>query len=138
MNYLLDTNACIAAMQSRQTAVQTRMEREAASGSGLHVPIVALFELWYGAAKSAQREANARRIALLLDAVPGVLPFEPNDARAAAEIRAGLERAGRPIGLYDILIAGQAVARDLILVTANQREFGRIKGLRWEDWASTA
>jgi tRNA(fMet)-specific endonuclease VapC len=45
-----------------------------------------------------------------------------------------LETVGRPIGAYDILIAGQAIARDLILVTANHREFGRIKGLRWEDW----
>lgn len=124
-------------MQSRQTAVQTRMEREAASGSGLHIPVVALLELWYGAVKSAQREANTRRIGLLLEAVASVLPFEQYDARAAAEIRAGLERARRPIGPYDILIAGQAMARDLILVTSNQREFARIKGLRWEDWAQT-
>jgi tRNA(fMet)-specific endonuclease VapC len=135
LNYLLDTNACIAAMQSRQTAVQTRLEREASSGSGLHVPSMVLFELWYGAVKSAHREANMRRIALLLDAVPSVLPLEHNDARAAGEIRASFERAGRPIGSYDILIAGQALARDLILVTSNQREFARIKGLRWEDWA---
>lgn len=135
MNYLLDTNACIAAMKSHQTAVQTRMEREAACGSALHIPIVALFELWYGAVRSIQREANIRRIGLLLDAVPSVLPFEQNDARVAAELRAGLERAGRPIGPYDILIAGQAMARALILVTSNHREFGRIKDLRWEDWS---
>ena len=134
MNYLLDTNACIAATSPIQSAVQSRMDREAAGGAGLHIPIIALYELWYGVANSARREANARRIALLLDAVPDVLAFDQSDARTAAEIRAGLESHGRPIGPYDILIAGQAMARDLILVTANQREFGRIKGLRWEDW----
>ncbi len=111
------------------------MEREAAGGSGLHIPAVVLFELWYGVAKSARREANSRRLSLLLEAVPSVLSFESDDARAAGQIRATLEQPGRPIGPYDILIAGQAVARDLILVTANRREFARVKGLRWEDWA---
>lgn len=119
----------------RPHPVRSRMEREVAGGSALHVPIVALFELWYGVARSAQRQANAARVAVLLEATTSILSFEPDDARAAAEIRADLETSGRPIGPYDILIAGQARARDLILVTANQREFGRIKGLRWEDWA---
>jgi tRNA(fMet)-specific endonuclease VapC len=136
LNYLLDTNACIAAMSPVASAVQSRMDRETAGGSALHIPAVVLFELWYGVTKSARPEANSRRLSLLLEAVPNVLSFENDDARAAAEIRANLERAGRPIGPYDILIAGQALARDLVLVTANHGEFGRIKGLRWEDWAA--
>ena len=56
------------------------------------------------------------------------------DARCAAEIRAVLNAAGTPIGSYDILIAGQAVARELTLVTHNTREFSRVQGLRIEDW----
>ncbi len=55
--------------------------------------------------------------------------------RAAGEVRATLERTGQPIGAYDTLIAGQAVRRGLTLVTANTREFERVNGLMWEDWA---
>ena len=135
MNYLLDTNACIALMRGNPPAVRARMERESVDGSRLHLPAIAVFELWYGAAKSAHKEANARRLALLLDTLLSVVPFDEGDARAAGQVRAALEQSGRPIGPYDILIAGQALARDLILVTANHREFDRIKGLRWEDWA---
>ena len=49
-------------------------------------------------------------------------------------MRTTLERIGKPIGAYDVLIAGQALARKLTLVTANAKEFGRVKGLVWEDW----
>ena len=50
------------------------------------------------------------------------------------KLRAALERVGQPIGAYDVLIAGQALRRGLTLVTSNAREFGRVKGLLWEDW----
>ena len=62
------------------------------------------------------------------------MPFDDVDARVAAEIRAVLRRAGTPIGPYDNLIAGQALARDLTLVTRNIREFERVQGLRLENW----
>jgi len=65
-----------------------------------------------------------------------VIPFDASDAREAGAIRADLEAAGRPIGPYDLLIAGQARARGLILVTANCREFERVKGLDCEDWST--
>jgi tRNA(fMet)-specific endonuclease VapC len=63
------------------------------------------------------------------------LPFDHKDSRAAGSIRASLESVGRPIGGYDYLIAGQALARGMILVTANVSEFSRVKGLSWQDWA---
>jgi tRNA(fMet)-specific endonuclease VapC len=62
-------------------------------------------------------------------------PFEPEDAQEAAEIRAELERAGTPIGPYDVLIAAQARWRHAVLVTANTGEFARVPGLQTEDWA---
>ena len=65
-----------------------------------------------------------------------VIPFDASDAREAGAIRADLETIGRPIGPYDLLIAGQARARGLILVTANNREFQRVKGLDCEDWSA--
>ena len=63
-----------------------------------------------------------------------VLDFDREDARRAGELRAQLSVAGTPIGPYDVLIAGQALARGLTLVTHNTREFGRIAGLKFEDW----
>jgi tRNA(fMet)-specific endonuclease VapC len=65
-----------------------------------------------------------------------LLTFEEEDARRAGTVRLALELAGKPIGAYDVLIAGQAVCRKLTLVTANAREFRRVKGLVCEDWAS--
>jgi tRNA(fMet)-specific endonuclease VapC len=98
------------------------------------VPSVSLYELWYGVAKSAQTEANTRRLEMFLAGSVRVLEFGQEDARHAGEIRNTLERAGKPIATYDLLIAGQAMARKLMLVTANVKEFGRVKGLVWEDW----
>ena len=66
------------------------------------------------------------------------MAFDPEDARAAAEIRADLKRKGTPIGPYDVLIAGQSLARGLTVVTANLREFERVEGLKVEDWTAGA
>lgn len=67
-----------------------------------------------------------------------MLDFNAEDARQAGEIRIALARKGTPIGLYDVLIAGQARARDMVLVTHNTREFARVDGLRIEDWQTGA
>jgi tRNA(fMet)-specific endonuclease VapC len=98
------------------------------------VPTIVLFELRYGAAKSVNRQHATRRIEELLTGPLEVLDFEPGDAEEAGDIRAALERAGTPIGPYDVLIAGQARRRGALLVTANRREFARVPGLRTEDW----
>jgi tRNA(fMet)-specific endonuclease VapC len=88
-------------------------------------------ELFYGAFKSRRRFENLA----LIDALEFVvLEFDREDARRSGEIRALLSAKGMPIGPYDVLIAGQAVARNLILVTHNTREFKRVPGLRIEDW----
>jgi tRNA(fMet)-specific endonuclease VapC len=63
-----------------------------------------------------------------------VLEFDKEDARQAGEVRALLASRGTPIGPYDVLIAGQAKARNLTLVTHNTDEFGRVPGLRCDDW----
>ena len=88
-------------------------------------------ELYYGAYKSGRPEENLARVEGL--AFP-VLEFDREDARSAGEVRARLSGAGTPIGPYDVLIAGQALARKLILLTHNRKEFERVPGLRLEDW----
>jgi tRNA(fMet)-specific endonuclease VapC len=131
----LDTNAIIAVLNSPNSPVRMRIDAAIGSGGRLAISSIVLFELWYGAAKSARPERNAMRIADFLAGPIEVLPFEFGDAQEAGDIRAALERAGTPVGPYDVLIAAQARRRDALLVTANGREFGRVPRLRFDDWA---
>jgi tRNA(fMet)-specific endonuclease VapC len=131
----LDTNAVIAILNDRTSPVRTRVDAAIGLGRALAISSIVLFELRYGAAKSARPERNAQRIADFLLGPIEVLPFEPADAEEAGEIRAALERAGTPIGPYDLLVAAQARRRDALLVTANEREFARVPRLKFEDWA---
>lgn len=134
MKYLLDTNACIALINRTSEPVRRRFSKAVESSEPVGVPSVSLYELWYGVAKSVQTEANTLRLKMFLAGPVEVLEFGEEDARCAGEIRNTLERTGKPIGTYDLLIAGQALCRKLTLVTANAKEFGRVKGLVWEDW----
>jgi len=137
VNYLLDTNACIALINGKPAAVRTHLAKAVDAGAQVLVPAVAVFELWYGVAKSARPEVNARRVETFFAGPVRLLAFEEEDARRAGEVRAALETAGKPIGAYDVLIAGQALRQRLTLVTANAREFGRVKDLVWEDWGGS-
>jgi tRNA(fMet)-specific endonuclease VapC len=132
----LDTNAVIVVLNQRSSPVRTRID----AAIGMHRPLaissVMLFELRYGAANSARPASNVQRIADFLTGPIAVLPFEPADAEEAGEIRAALERAGTPIGPYDLLVAAQARRRDALLVTANER-VARIPGLKIEDWSAS-
>ena len=92
---------------------------------------VIIHELYYGAFTSQRVERNVARV----DALQfPVLELDQEDARQAGEVQADLASKGTPIGPYDVLIAGQAKARNLTLVTHNTNEFQRIEGLRVENW----
>jgi tRNA(fMet)-specific endonuclease VapC len=135
MGYLLDTNACIALINRTSEPVRKRFSKAVESDEPVCVASVSLYELWYGVAKSAQTGANTLRLKIFLAGPVRVLEFGEEDARCAGEIRNSLERIGKPIGTYDLLlIAGQALSRKLTLVTANTKEFARVKSLVWEDW----
>jgi len=135
VNYLLDTNACVALINRTSIAVRNRFEKAMASGAQVCVSSVVTFELWYGVAKSVHQALNTRRLEAFLAGPIILLPLDDEDARVAGSIRAALQASGTPIGAYDLLIAGQAMARQLSLVTANVSEFSRVKGLSWQDWA---
>jgi tRNA(fMet)-specific endonuclease VapC len=115
--------------------VRQRLHKITADGSEVFVSSVVLFELWYGVAKSARLQFNTRRVEVFLAGPIILLPFDNEDAKCAGSIRADLETAGKPIGAYDVLLAGQALQRQMTLVTANVSEFARVEGLRWQDWA---
>lgn len=135
MNYLLDTNACIALINENSAAIRGRLQKALSGGARIYVSSVVTFELWYGVAKSARQAQNAHQLETFLAGPVALLPLDDQDARAAGSIRAALEASGTRIGAYDTLIAGQALARKLTLVTANVSEFSRVKGLSWQDWA---
>lgn len=129
--YLLDTNILIAALNGTSPPLLNRLAGFAPSR--LHLSSVVLGELRLGAEKSQRREAALAAVQELAEGML-VLPFDTEDATAYARIRAALERKGSPIGSLDMLIAAQAVARELVLVTDNLREFKRVPGLVCENW----
>jgi tRNA(fMet)-specific endonuclease VapC len=129
--YLLDTNICIYIIRNNDQNVVSAFKSKPLFSMKLSA--VTLAELEYGASKSQRRERN--RLALLNFAAPfEIVPFTDGDAEAFGVVRAALERERRVIGPYDMLIASQALTRDLTLVTNNMREFERIPGLRLENW----
>ena len=130
LRYLLDTNLCIRVLRERPAGMRERFNLEADS---LCISTIVLTELLHGAAKSdrpAHNRNEVERFAARLE----VLAFDAVAADHAADIRAVLERRGQPIGAYDLLIAGHARSRGLTVITGNLAEFGRVDGLRCEDW----
>jgi tRNA(fMet)-specific endonuclease VapC len=131
MKYLLDT-CTVSDFVKGEAGVMARIK--ATSPKQLAVSSLTRMEIDYGLALNRER---ARKLAPMLDAffsVVDTVPFGAADAQASAAIRAALKTAGQPIGAYDVLIAGTAVARGLIVVTANLGEFKRVSGLQVENW----
>lgn len=132
MLYLLDTNLCIAAMRNDAIVLQ---RLSALSPADCMISTITTYELYTGIEKCADPAKELRKVKQLLDTV-GELPFDNQAAREAARIRALLERQGRMIGAYDVLLAGHALSAALTLVSANTAEFSRVPGLSLENWQS--
>lgn len=130
MRVVLDTNICIYALKQHQAVIGHLLGE---SRSDVAVSVITEAELRTGAAKSSAPARTLERVENFLRPLE-ILEFESDDAIAYARIRAKLERAGTPIGPLDTLIAAQAVARNLVLVTNNEREFGRVTGLKIANW----
>jgi tRNA(fMet)-specific endonuclease VapC len=134
LRYMLDTNLCVRVLRDRPAGARDRFNAEADT---LCISTIVLTELLHGAAKSARPDHNRREVERFAARLE-VLPFDEPAADHAADIRSMLERSGRGIGGYDLLIAGHARSRGLIVVTGNLGEFGRVEGLRSEDWLAKA
>ena len=131
MIYLLDTNACIQFLNSRNTAVQHRLI--ALGKEDVAICQIVKAELYYGAYKSSRREANLALLAKFFSQFVS-LPFDDAAAETYGRLRAELTQRGTPIGPNDLMIAAIAVAQGLTLVTHNTSEFERVSGLVLEDW----
>jgi tRNA(fMet)-specific endonuclease VapC len=132
MKFLLDTDTCIYALK-RERGVLERLL--AHSPAEIAVSVITEAELRTGAAKSDSAAKTGRLVENFLRPLT-IVEFVSTDAAIYAQIRARLERAGKPIGPLDTLIAAHAAARKLTLVSNNRREFGRVPGLDIENWAS--
>ena len=132
MKYLLDTDTCIYALKRNERILSHLLST---AREDVAISVITEAELRTGAAKSASPSKTLRLIENFLAPLT-ILDFTSDDALAYANVRARLERAGNPIGPLDTLIASQAVARKLLLVTNNEREFRRVAGLHLENWAN--
>ena len=130
LRYLLDTNLCIRVLRDKPAGLRPRFNAEA---DALSISDVVLYELLYGAERSARPAANRQEVERFAARL-SVLPFDDDAAAHTAEIRATLDRCGNIIGPYDLMIAGHARSRGLVVVTGNRNEFDRVDGLRTEDW----
>lgn len=127
--YLLDTNAIITLLNNSDSLLIQHVRRH--EPKEICISSVVIHELFYGAFKSQRVKKNVE----LVDSLQfEVMEFGKEDAREAGEIRANLALVGKPIGPYDVLIAGQAKARQMILITHNVKEFSRVPHLAIEDW----
>ena len=128
--YLLDTNTLIYIFKNEGRVGQRLLQQ---SRFDIVIPVLAVYELEVGIAKSQAPERRRQQLAQLMEWVR-VAPLGIEEVRQAARIRATLEQRGEPIGPVDVLIAGIAMTQSAVLVTRNIREFARIPGLQVEDW----
>ena len=131
IQWILDTNAVITLIGRRSETLLSQVQ--AKEKGTLAVSSIVAHELYFGAYRSQRVEFNLETLRLLFTDI-AIMNLDQEDAREAGEIRAELARTGTPIGPYDTLIAGQARARRLPLITNNIREFERIPRLQLEDW----
>jgi tRNA(fMet)-specific endonuclease VapC len=132
MKWMLDTDTCIAIIKGKPPSVLKKLRGKSVGQVG--ISSITLGELAFGAAKSGRRDESRAALAEFLLALE-IASFDSDAASSYGQLRASLEKRGAPIGPLDTLIGAHAAALDVVLVTHNTREFGRIDTLRLEDWA---
>lgn len=130
MPFLLDTDTCIYALKQNHKVLDQLLSK---NREEILISVITEGELRTGVAKSSSPIKTLRLFENFIRPL-AIVEFTSDDASVYAHIRARLERAGTPIGPLDTLIASQAMARNLILVSNNEREFCRVAGLRVENW----
>ena len=131
IKYMLDTNICIHIIRKKPGAVLRRLQRSRVSDIG--ISSITLSELEYGVAKSSKPQQNKLALTEFLAPIE-ILPYDDLAAQQYGELRAHLERKGKPIGSLDMLIAAHALSLKCILVTNNEVEFRRVPKLNIENW----
>lgn len=130
--YLLDTNICIYVIKRKPSQVLTRFNEHAPS---LAVSTITVAELSFGVENSQHQERNRREVEDFLSRL-SILDYDERAASHFGNIKATLRKQGTPIGEADIHIAAHARSQGMVVVTNNTREFGRVEGLRVQDWVN--
>ena len=133
---LLDTSVLIDLVFARSANLKARYAAELHAATQMSISAVSVFEFRFGAERSRRREFQLAALDRFLTAAT-VIDFDHLDAQAAALLKADLAAKGTPIGAYDLLIAAQARARALAVVTGNLREFSQVQGLVVENWSQS-
>ena len=131
MLHLLDTDTCSYALRGLSATLDARLA--AAESGSLAISAVTRAELMFGLEKRGNPRALSRLVHEFLDRV-AVRPWDAAAADHFARLRARLERAGTPIGIFDTMIAGHVLALQAVLVTNNRKHFGKVAGLRIANW----
>jgi len=133
MKYLLDTNICIYIIKKKPEKVIKRFKEK--KPGDITISSITISELEYGVAKSSKPDINTIALKEFLAPLM-VIDYTSKDSEHYGKIRKDLEKKGTPIGAMDLLIASQAISREMILVTNNENEFKRVKGIRIENWVN--
>ena len=131
MNLMLDTNVCIYLIKEHPPSVVERFATHAVGDIGISA--MTLAELEYGVSKSSRPARNREALDQFISPLE-VAPFDRQATAAYGRLRTTLEKRGQSIGSMDLLIAAHALSLDVRLITRNVREFGRVPGLRVDDW----
>ncbi|KVT57711.1 PIN domain-containing protein [Burkholderia ubonensis] len=133
--YMLDTNICSYIMRERPPVVLSRLQSCVGAQHRIVVSAVTYAEMRFGAIGRKASPKHADLVTAFVARLDGVLPWDAAAVDATTAVRAELAARGTPIGANDTSIAGHAIAAGAVLVTHNTREFGRVDGLSFEDWA---
>ena len=131
MTRLLDTDTCIYFLNRTSEGIINRFKQ--LSPSQIRLPSITVAELFYGAKKSSSKSRNLESVKRFISPFE-IIPFDEKACVTYAEVRSAFEKSGTPIGPMDLLIASISLAHKFVLVTNNVKEFGRVKGLKLENW----
>ncbi len=133
--YMLDTNICSFIMRERPASVLERLQEAVDGQHQIVISVITYYEMLLGTVGRDASPRHARLVDAFVTRLSAILPWEAVAAEKATRIKQDLAAMGTPIGGNDIMIAGHALAAECVLVTNNTREFARVQGLRFEDWA---
>jgi len=131
MKYMLDTNICIYLIKQQPRQMIDKFQGIAPGE--ITISTVTVAEMMYGVGKSQHKEKNKAALESFLAPLE-IVDFNFRAAQHYGVVRAYLEKKGKPIGAYDLMIAAHALSLGLVLVTNNEREFQRIPDLIVENW----
>ena len=132
--YMLDTNTCSFLIRQKPEYLLEKLQERVVSGHQIVISAITYAELNFGAINKKASPKMPAIVSEFVDRVDDILAWDKSAVEASTKVKKALESKGLPIGHNDLLIAGHCISVDAILVTDNVREFGRIKGLNFENW----